>query len=178
MKALMVCYADSSISISSAFAKKAFTPGTNEYNVLMSVRNDFPNFKLITRKFKTNTKQDHYKGLTYNYMREYINKVEGKDAHAVLEGLEFLIDISKCHSPGKRYATVKDWFLKRYPEIKEFGVDEEKFSELFEKKAAAVMGQTNSDPNTNKITNFETVKTSECHPQEEPETFSDTEYSA
>ena len=137
MKALVVDYANGVISLSSAFEKKAFTPGTTEYAQLMAVRSDFPGFRLATRQFKTNTKQDRYKGLTYNGMREYIRKAEGDKADSVLVGFEALIDISKCHSNCRRYSTVKEWFLKRYPEIKEFGMDEAKMSEFFEKKAAA-----------------------------------------
>ena len=114
MKALVVDYTNGVISLSSAFEKKAFTPGTTEYAQLMAVRNDFPGFRLATRQFKTNTKQDRYKGLTYDYMRWYITKVETKEnAPAVLAGFEALLDISKCHSTGKRYKEVKTWFFDR-----------------------------------------------------------------
>ena len=121
MKAIVIDYAHSSISISSAFAKKAFTPGTEEYRQLIAVRKDFPEFRLVTRKFKANTKQEHYRGLTYDFMREYISTHE-KDAERVLAELDNQIDITKCHSLGKRYPTVKAWFLEHYPEIAEFGM--------------------------------------------------------
>ncbi|MBQ3980950.1 MAG: hypothetical protein II631_02755 [Treponema sp.] len=121
MKAIVIDYAHSSISLSSAFVKKALVPGTNEYRQLMSVRQDFPEFRLVTRKFKTNTKQEHYRGLTYAYMREYISQHES-DAKPVLDELDDQIGISKCHSLGKRYPLVKAWFLERYPEIAEFGM--------------------------------------------------------
>ena len=137
MKALVVDYANGVISLSSAFEKKAFTPGTSEYAQLMAVRNDFPGFRLATRQFKTNTKQDRYKGLTYNRMREYIKRVEGDDAPAVLEGLEDLIEISKCHSTCKRYPSVKKWFLERYPDVATFGMTDEELAKWKEKKAAA-----------------------------------------
>ena len=121
MKAIVIDYAHSSISLSSAFAKKALIPGTDEYAQLQSVRKDFPDFRLVTRQFKTNTKQEHYRGLTYDYMRDYISKHE-EDAKPVLAELEKEIGISKCHSLHKRYPTIKAWFLKRYPEIAEFGI--------------------------------------------------------
>lgn len=121
MKNIFVDYAHSSISISSAFAKKALIPGTAEYAQLMNVRKDFPEFRLVTRQFKTNTKQEHYRGLTYDFMREYISTHE-KDAERVLAELDNQIDITKCHSLGKRYPTVKAWFLEHYPAIAEFGM--------------------------------------------------------
>ena len=125
MKAIIVDYAQGSISISSAFAKKAFVHGTAEYAQLMDVRRDFPDFRLVTRQFKTNTAQEHYLGLNYNYMRDYIRAHEENPA-PVLDELEEMIGISKCHSRGKRYPTIKKWFLAAYPEVAEFGMKQGK----------------------------------------------------
>ena len=125
MKNMTIDPATSTITLSSAFKKKAFTPGTPEYDEFMAVRREFPDYKLAVREFKTNTTQDRYKGLTYAFMRDYITKVEGKNAQPVLEGLEEMIGISKCHSLSKRYPTIKAWFLKRYPAIAEFGLPAE-----------------------------------------------------
>lgn len=136
MKAIEVFAAEQKIVMSSAFEKKARRFGSPEYKMLREARLDNPGYIEEIRQFKTNTKQDRYKGLTYNGMREYIRKAEGDKADSVLVGFEALIDISKCHSNCRRYSTVKEWFLKRYPEIKEFGMDEKKMSEFFERKAA------------------------------------------
>ena len=110
------------ISISSAFLKKASVVGTYEYNQLMTVRAENPGFRMEVRQFKTNRKQDRYKGLTYEFMREYIARVGDADG---MKELENKIDISKCHSAGFSYPVIKSWFLKRYPEIDSFGVDSE-----------------------------------------------------
>ena len=137
MKNIVVDYRKGLITLSSAFERKAFTPGTAEYAQLLEVRHEFPDFLLETRQFKTNTKQDRYKGLTYEYMRWYIEKVETKEnAPAVLEGLESLIDISRGHSTSRRYPTVKKWFLNRYPEFAEFGMTEEQVQKYRADKAA------------------------------------------
>ena len=133
MKAITVNYTEKEIVISSAFKKKCFIPGTHEYDQLQTVRRDFPDFGLVTKEFKKNTKQEHYKGLSYDYMRFYISKVERGNAPAVLEVLENMIDISKCHSQSKRYPTVKTWFLERYPEIAQHGLTEEEIAEAKEK---------------------------------------------
>jgi len=173
MKALVVDYANGVISLSSAFEKKAFTPGTTEYAQLMAVRNDFPGFRLATRKFKTNTKQDRYKGLTYDYMRWYITKVETKEnAPAVLAGFEALLDMSKCHSTGRRYKEVKTWFFERYPDVKKFGMTEEELAK-FEKEEAekkqeeSKAQETNTpaaDANSNKVTDFRSPDQVETEP--------------
>ncbi len=137
MKNIVVDYHNGKISLSSAFERKAFTPGTAEYAQLMEVRHEFPDFRLETRQFKTNTTQDRYKGLTYPYMRWYIGEVESKEnVPAVLDALESLIRISKGHSTNRRYPLVKKWFLNRYPEFAEFGMSEEQVQKYRADKAA------------------------------------------
>ena len=121
MTAIFVNYAERKIILSSAFVKKALIPGTAEYTRLQSVRDDFPDFVLETRKFKANTSQEHYRGLTYDFMRDYIKSHE-TDSKPVLGELEEMIGISKAHSLGKRYPTIKAWFLNRYPAIAQFGM--------------------------------------------------------
>ena len=138
MTAIKVNYAKRKIVLSSAFAKKCFTPGSVEYTQLQAVRADYPDFALVTREFKTNTAQEHYRGLTYDFMREYIGTHE-KDAKVVLAELEEMIGISKAHSLHKRYPTIKAWFLERYPAIAEFGMTKsENVSQLSEAEDKAV----------------------------------------
>ncbi len=133
MKPIFVDYENSVISISSAFKKKAFTPGTCEYRELNKVRRDFPEFEIEVRKFKTNTNQDRYGGLTYNFMYWYIETYEDKKEVPVMKkALDYMIDVMKCHSKGKRYPAVKSWFLETYPEVKEMGLTDELLSRFRE----------------------------------------------
>ena len=138
MTAIKVNYAERKIVLSSAFAKKCFIPGSVEYAQLQAVRADYPDFALVTRKFKTNTAQEHYRGLTYDFMRDYISTHEA-DAKVVLAELNEMIGISKAHSLHKRYPTIKAWFLERYPAIAEFGMTKsENVSQLSEAEDKAV----------------------------------------
>ena len=121
MTPFVIDFLHSSILISSSVAKKALTPGTDEYRRLMEVRKEFPDFRLVTREFKKNTKQEHYRGLTYDFMRDYISSHEENPTPVLFE-LNEQIGVSKCHSLSKRYPTIKAWFLGRYPEIAEFGM--------------------------------------------------------
>lgn len=125
MTDIRVNYDDGKIVLSSAFAKRAFNAGTTEYMRLQSVRNDHPGFAVVTRKFKTSTTQEHYRGLTYSFMREYISTHE-KEAEKTLAEFDEMIGVSKCHSLSKRYPTIKAWFLERYPAIAEFGMPDAK----------------------------------------------------
>ena len=65
---------------------------------------------------------DRYKGLTYDYMREYIILHSSREEEmAAIAEFDNQIHISKCHSNCRRYPVVKAWFLQKYPEVKEFG---------------------------------------------------------
>lgn len=117
------------IILGKAFAKKAQYTYTDEYTKLMAIRDQYPDYKIVRRQIKKNTSQEHYRGLTYDYMRHYmrhyINAHEPTATRdAVLNEFNNCLDIAKCHSRCHRYPTIKTWFLNKYPEIKEFGIQE------------------------------------------------------
>ncbi len=141
MKPIIIDYANRKIVLSSAFEKRAFIPGTNEYQQLQAVRRDFDGFELATRKFQKNTKQDHHRGLTYDFMRKYIQKYEGENAPVVSEAFEKMVDISYGHSTAKRYPAIKSWFLDRYPDYAEFGMTEEERKKFRERKVSEAQDQ-------------------------------------
>lgn len=121
MTAIKVDYAGRKIILSSAFVKRAIIPNTDDYDALQAVRALHPGFTLVTREFKKNTKQDRHRGLTYDFMREYIASHE-KDPEPVRAELEEMICNSKGHSLSRRYPTIKAWFLERYPSYAKFGM--------------------------------------------------------
>ena len=98
---------------------KACKFGTQEYLDLQEVRKAYPNYKVVkvTRKASKNT----YKGLTYEYMENYIKShneellVEfyelcGKDENG--KKINFGVKLS--------YGEVRMWFLEQFPEIENF----------------------------------------------------------
>ena len=48
------------IVITKVFAKNAYCFGTPEYEMLQTVRRDYPSFPVVQREIKKNTKVDHY----------------------------------------------------------------------------------------------------------------------
>ena len=122
---LMVKYADGVIEMNTTFAKMMQNPLSDEYALLQRTRQDFPTFAVRTRQIKTNPKKDTYKGLTYEYMRDYIilHTTPEEEAEAVAEFDEMIL-ISKCHGKTLRYPTIKKWFLAKYPEVAKFGAVE------------------------------------------------------
>lgn len=104
------------------FAKLADDPHTREFRLLQEVMETYPTFNVVNHTIKKNPKKECYRGLTYDYMRDYIrNNEEEANVEVALSELEHLIEISKCHSSGYRYPTIKKWFLETYEDVAAFG---------------------------------------------------------
>ncbi len=96
------------------FAEKSKNPRNPEFKMLISYTTSFPTYEIVIRDdIEVNSTQEHYNGLTYEYMKWYIGKYEQKETREkVLSELESRIDISKCHSKGRRYPAIKKWFAE------------------------------------------------------------------
>lgn len=104
------------------FAKNAAIVGSPEYNQLQLCRKDYPSYTVERRVIKKNNNQEHYEGLTYAFMEDYITTHEPPETvHAVLDEFSEMLLISRAHSKAFRYPTIKRWFLQRYPEYAMFG---------------------------------------------------------
>lgn len=114
--AIRINHFEQKILISKSFQKAAMNPTSKEYAELMEVMANHPNYKLDQRAIKTNPKKDTYKGLTYDYMREYICR-HSNSVKRTAEFEEILLR-AKCHMVS--YPNVKAWFLAAYPEIDDF----------------------------------------------------------
>ena len=115
---MRVFYAEGIIEMNTTFAKMMQNPLSDEYALLQKTRMDFPTFAVRTRQIKSNPHKDTYKGLTYEYMRDYIilHTAPEKETEAVAEFDEMIL-ISKCHGKTLRYPTIKKWFLASTPRL-------------------------------------------------------------
>ena len=103
------------------FEKKCSNTNSDEYVQLQTVRRDYPDYTVITKTIKRNPEKETYKGLTYEYMEDYILRHESEEnALKIIKEFNELRTISKCHKQGLRYPTIKRWFLEKYPEIVDF----------------------------------------------------------
>ena len=68
---LTINTAANTIEMTKEFARKARYFGTDEYKLLQDARKDYPTFSVATRK---TVSKESYKGLTINYMYNYIKK--------------------------------------------------------------------------------------------------------
>ena len=119
---LKINHEDRVIVMDRTFAKFSENTRSEEYAHLQEVRRDYPEYSVITRTIKRNLEKETYKGLTYEYMEDYILRHETEEKQlAIIKEFNELRTISKCHKQGLRYPTIKKWFLSKYPEIIEFG---------------------------------------------------------
>ena len=122
--ALTVNFEKNQIVMTRLFAQKCSDTRSEEYAHLQSVRRDYPDFTVVTRQIKKNPNKESYKGLTYQYMRDYIiTHVTPEMEQAAVAEFDELVLISKCHSQARRYPIIKKWFLDKYPEVAMFGIE-------------------------------------------------------
>lgn len=127
---LWIDFTKNRIMMDRTFAEKCRDTRSAEYEHLQRVRQDYPEFSVQRREIKKNTSKETYAGLTYGYMEHYIITHEEADTRAaVLAEFNELRLISECHKRSRRYPTIKKWFLEKYPQIAEFGIEKEEPAE-------------------------------------------------
>ena len=94
------------IEMSKSEAKKAGIPNSDEFNNLNMLRAAYPTFRIEIKKSKS---RDTMKGLTINYLKQYIN--EHDTDGSVKEEFDLL-----CEQMTP-YGQMKVWFLATFPEV-------------------------------------------------------------
>lgn len=118
-------HANRTIIMDRTFAKFAVDTRSEEYTHLQQVRRDYPNYQVVQRHIRTNSEKKTYKGLTYDYMEDYIlTHSDEKTRIANFNEYTEMRIIAECHGKAFRYPVIKGWFLAKYPEIASFGQTE------------------------------------------------------
>jgi len=123
---LLINHSNRTIVMDRTFAKYAANTRSEEYNHLQRVRQDYPGYEVIRRKINANVNKETYRGLTYEYMEDYI--LTHGTPEEIKKNLKIYDEkklISECHSKARRYPVIKSWFLETYPEILKFGMNED-----------------------------------------------------
>ena len=105
----------STVTLTKAFAKKAYTPGTKEFREFSALIKAYPNLTVVMRTATVTADKETYGGLSIKWMGDYIKQY--KDEDAVVE----FDEVTKFYKtmPGY-YGKVKAWFLNKYPNYQEF----------------------------------------------------------
>ena len=99
------------IELTKAFAKLAYTPGTEEFRYLAELHKAFPDFPIVQRTASKNEDKEKHSGLTVarmeflikNYLGDEIALAEFKEVQKFYKGT------------NGYYGKVKGWFLNKYP---------------------------------------------------------------
>ena len=105
------------------FYKNSLNTRSDEYDYLQKVRKNYPKYSVVRREIKKNENKKTYKGLTYEYMEDYI--MTHGSAETVKANLKEFYEkrlIAECHGKAFRYPAIKRWFLEKYPEIVDHGM--------------------------------------------------------
>ncbi len=109
------------LEITKTFEKAASRYGSDAYNQLCQARKDFPNYSVVVVRHKIASTS--LKGLTYEYMEKYICAHDDEAGTIMAEYKDFRAisaeAIAAC-ADTLSYGKIKAWFLKKYPEIKNF----------------------------------------------------------
>ena len=111
------------IEMTKKFAAAARKFGTKQYRDLQEARRDYPNFKVVTITRKSTGCQDTYKGLTFKFMEDYIQKHDDAE-HSIMDEYLTLRGLTEAAKENLlepySYYEMKTWFLKTFPAIAEF----------------------------------------------------------
>lgn len=122
---LTINHTNRTIVMDRTFAKHAADTMSTEYTHLQAVRRDYPTYQVVQRHIRTNSNKNTYRGLTYDYMEDYI-MTHGTNETRLANYKEYteMRLIAECHGKAFRYPVIKSWFLNKYPEIANFSAME------------------------------------------------------
>ena len=117
------------IEMTKTESKAAGKPYTTEYNTLLELQKNFPGYQIEIVKTSAN-KAARFKGLDYDYMKNYI------ESHNP-ELLGTFYELRGLDKDGKKvgmaavasYGEIKMWFLTQFPEIEKMS---ENINEIIE----------------------------------------------
>ena len=122
MKPYTVDFASQTITITSAFAQEMTTPGSEAYETVRQLHQDFPELRIVKRTHRTPTHYtsksgeksacNPYKNLTYEKMERFMD--------ALPNGAEYRKQYDFLKSPAAAiqtngYSTVREWFIAQFP---------------------------------------------------------------
>lgn len=105
---------EGTIELTKKAAKAASVYGSEEYDYLMNLRKDFPEYKVVVKNSSRRTKKDCLKGLDYDFMRKYI--ANHGDESDMAEFTKMTVRNDDTIKP-KSYGVVKKWFLEKFNEV-------------------------------------------------------------
>ena len=105
------------IVLTKKFAKIQSDADSPAFERVCKVCSAFPTYEVVVREIRKKEGKESYKGLTYRYMERYIRQL---GTNADREKYQEMRLLAQCHSI--RFPVIKNWFLERFPAVKQYGV--------------------------------------------------------
>ena len=123
MTEIRINFAEQTIEITKAYAKKAEKYGSEEYKNLLEARKENPEYKVyVVASAKRKNPKTSAKGMDYAFMENYIKNHENSD--------EILTEYYKLRgnkeknkyalASSQSYGQINKWFLEQYKELENF----------------------------------------------------------
>lgn len=120
---MTINYTSMTIEMTKAESKAAGKVGTEAFKEMLSLMQQFPNYKILVVTRTATKKSCDYKGLTYDYMEKYIqaHDNEGQSIKAEYDALRGnTAEAIDALAESCSYQEIKKWFLNKFPEIEKF----------------------------------------------------------
>ena len=127
---MTINYTSMTIEMTKAESKAAGKVGTEAFKEMLSLMQQFPNYKILVVTRAANKKSCDYKGLTYDYMEKYIQAHDNEEKSIMAKYMDLRGESEEAKdalADSCSYKEIKKWFLEQFPAIKQF---HEKRSEM------------------------------------------------
>ena len=115
---MTINFKKNAIEMTKTESKAASKFGSDMYKQLQEARRDYPTYTVVIKA--TSSKRESLKGLTYDYMENYIKKHDDEN-HSAMEKYKMLRgNTEDVLADSLTYGEIKKWFLSQFPEIAEF----------------------------------------------------------
>ena len=120
---MTINYTSMTIEMTKAESKAAGKVGTEAFKEMLSLMQQFPNYKILVVTRAATKKTCDYKGLTYDYMEKYI-KAHDDESKSIMNEYKMLRGITDeakdALADSCSYQEIKAWFLTKFPAIAKF----------------------------------------------------------
>ncbi len=120
---MTINYTSMTIEMTKAESKAAGKVGTEAFKEMLSLMQQFPNYKIQVATRAATKKSCDYKGLTYDYMKKYI-QTHDDEQKTIMAEFEMLRgesnEAKNALAESCSYQEIKEWFLNKFPAIKQF----------------------------------------------------------
>ena len=118
---MKINYEKETIELTKSEMKAAETYGTEMFKALLDAKKNFPGYAIKVKA--PASKRDNYKGLTREFMKDYIDEHDD-DEHTALHEFNTLCGLTadgkrKAFAAVASYGELRMWFLTTFPELRD-----------------------------------------------------------